>query len=179
MSVALLLTLSSGFATTMHLLGETRDTLGRALDAEALSKARARDAIDSRNRALTSLRRARCLVLTNAATVAPKADPMRRMPLAREALRLEDLPEAVSKVHETLMTTLEWRAFRGHEDGVGSAVSSPSGDRLLTTSNDKTAGSRIRPVEGLPKEYNQHAGIGNRASRAPSLTVRLGGDGPA
>jgi WD40 repeat protein/serine/threonine protein kinase len=94
---------------------------------------------------VVALRHTRALDLADASKAAESSDPMLALLLAREAAKIELSPTIVSQLHGALVLSLEERVFRGHALGVTSAVWSPEGDRVLTTSADHT--SRISTLD--------------------------------
>lgn len=127
-SAGLLLSLAGGLAVALGLLHEARrardakaTALGdrnRALEARGLAledsrRARAMaerariEAESDRDAKAVALRRARAQALVGASTQSRRVDPMRALLLAREAVRIDPVPEAVSRLHEALCESRE------------------------------------------------------------------------
>ncbi|MFI5401511.1 MAG: protein kinase [Planctomycetota bacterium] len=202
---AIFLLLVAGLAVTSHLLRRTSHAL--------VETERERDAKEE------ALRRTRALALAGAAGAELGADPLLSLLLAREAVRIEPLPDAVSRLHEAvnrsdvvailrhrnwlravafspdgslLLTTdgydvrtwdREWKPvsdFRGHGGQITSASFSPAGDRILTSSADRTA--RVWDLAGgLLAVLEGHTGTVEGAAFSPDGTriVTAARDGTA
>ena len=115
-------------------------SVAAVLVAGALDRRR-KEAVAAREDAEANLRRARIRGLVASSAEAERADPMLALLLARFAVRQADPPPAaaVSRLYGALVSSLERARFDGHTAEVRSAVFSPAGDAVLTSSRDGTA----------------------------------------
>ncbi|MEN8150838.1 MAG: serine/threonine-protein kinase, partial [Planctomycetota bacterium] len=105
-----------------------------------------REAVRGETRVAAALKSARALALAQASEMVEPDDPMLSLLLAREAGRSAPLFPVVTRLHEAIAGSRERVVIRGHADQVNTAVFSPRGDRLLTSSDDETA--RVWDLEG-------------------------------
>ncbi|MHC4473811.1 MAG: WD40 repeat domain-containing serine/threonine protein kinase, partial [Planctomycetota bacterium] len=135
-AVAGLVLMVAAAAVVAWLLDAKRRQAEEAEERAALARSQAEEALQAKGRAL---RRARSLALVNASALAQGHHPMRALLLARSASRFSQRPQIMSRLRGAIVGTRERKLLRGHEERVSSAVFSPSGDRILTASDDKTA----------------------------------------
>jgi serine/threonine protein kinase/WD40 repeat protein len=95
-------------------------------------------AVEERNQKDVALRDAKALALAAASKNEESDDTMLALLLAREAARRSPLPAVLSQVHSALFACRERFALVGHTRLVSAAYFSPSGDRILTSSEDGT-----------------------------------------
>jgi WD40 repeat protein/serine/threonine protein kinase len=104
-----------------------------------LLELRRREAVRAEVRVTSALRSARALALAQTSEMVEPEDPMLSLLLAREAARSAPLFPVISRLHRALARSRERAILVGHGDRVNTAVFSPSGDRILTASDDETA----------------------------------------
>ena len=107
------------------------------------------------------------------------ADPVLALLLAREAVAVAAEPEAVAAIHEALAANGGAVVILGHAGPLTAASFSPSGEKVLTASEDGTA--RTWDLEGRQVAVFRHEGA-VRAARFSSdggIVVTASADGTA